>query len=108
MKCCISPIKTLPQVRAKLVNPTIEVGGRAITFPTELESGSYLEYRSASSCKVYDAKGAMVRAVTPLGSAPRIEAGANAVKFTCDIAKGLNARANITIISQGEQVIGKP
>jgi hypothetical protein len=108
VKCYLSPVKALPHVKAKLVNPAIEVGGKVITFPTELESGSYLEFRSGSDCRVYDAKGALIREVTPLGDAPQLEAGENAAKFTCNITKGFNARANITIISQGEQVIGKP
>ena len=108
VKCYLSPIKILPHAKAKLVNPTIQVGGKAITFPTELESGSYLELRSRNDCKVYDAKGALIREVTPMGEAPQLEAGENAIKFRCMVAQGLSARANVTIISQGDQVIGRP
>ena len=34
VKCYLSPVKTLPHVRAKLVNPSIKIGDHTITFPT--------------------------------------------------------------------------
>jgi hypothetical protein len=108
VKCYLSPIKILPHVKAKLVNPSIEVNGKIITFPTELESGSFLEFRSSNNCKVYDAKGALLREVTPLGDAPQLEAGENAIKFNCNVPEGISARANVTIISQADQLIGTP
>jgi hypothetical protein len=108
VKCYLSPIKVLPHVKAKLASPSIEVGGKIITFPTELESGSYLEFRSPNSCKVYDTKGALIREVTPLGEAPRLEAGENGVAFNCTVMKGISARANVTIITQGDRPIGAP
>jgi hypothetical protein len=108
VQCYLSPIKSLPHVKARLKNPAIEVGGRLITFPVELESGRYLEFHSARDCKVYDANGALVREVTPLGAVPELAAGENTVKFNCQVNDGLNARANVTIISQAEQAIGRP
>ncbi len=35
VKCYLSPVKTLPHVRAKLVNPSIRIGDHTITFPTK-------------------------------------------------------------------------
>ena len=46
VKCYLSPVKALPHVKAKLVNPSIKIGDHTITFPTRLPSGSYLEFRS--------------------------------------------------------------
>ena len=57
VRCYLSPIKALPHVKAQLTNPSIAIGGQTISFPTTLESGCYLEYRSGKDCKVYDAKG---------------------------------------------------
>jgi hypothetical protein len=105
--CYLSPIKVLPHAKTKLVNPAIEMGGKTITFPTRLESGSHLEFRSMNDCKIYDARGALVGEVKPEGKIPKLETGNNEVKFSCNVATGVSARANVTIISQGDKVIGK-
>ena len=86
-----SPIKALPNIKAKLVNPSVEIGGQTITFSTTLESGSYLEFRYRNDCKVYDAKGALISELKHFGQIPELEAGANAVKFGCCIAKGFSS-----------------
>jgi len=31
----------------------VTMGGKKLTFPIELESGQYLEFRSLTDCKVY-------------------------------------------------------
>lgn len=105
VQCYLSPIKALPHLKAKLVNPSIRIGGHQITFPTTLESGNYLEFRSLTDCKVYDAKGELVAEIKPQGDIPQLEAGSNLVGFSCNVAEGLNARANVTIINQGDQLV---
>lgn len=107
VKCYLSPVKALPHVRAKLANPSIEIGDRKITFPTTLRSGSYLEFRSTNDCKVYDAKGELVGEVVPEGNLPNLDAGHNAVQFVCDVPEGGSSRANVTIITQHDQCIGE-
>jgi hypothetical protein len=107
VKCYLSPIKALPHVKAKLVNPAIAIGGQTITFPTMLESGSYLEFRSQTDCKVYDAKGELIGEIKPQGNIPQLEAGSNVVQFSCNVPPGVNARANVTIISQDEKCVGE-
>jgi hypothetical protein len=106
VKCYVSPIKALPHLKVKLVNPSISIGDQTISFPITLESGSYLEFRSARDCKVYDAKGALVREVVPLGNIPQLDTGINVIEFACDRPGG-SARANVTIISQDEKCIGE-
>jgi hypothetical protein len=108
VRCLLSPVKILPHVKARLVNPSVEVGGRTIVFPVELESGSYLEFRSWEDCKVYDAKGAFVRDVTPKGESPLATAGANTVRFNCRVTGATTPRANVTIITQGDHPVGAP
>lgn len=105
--CYISPIRALPTMKAKLRNPAITLGGKTITFPVEIESGQYLEFRSASDCKLYGPTGEMLGDVTPQGDAPLLERGDNTVKFACEPPAGLNPRANISVISHGEFVSGK-
>jgi hypothetical protein len=101
--CYISPIKALPLVNAKLVNPRVTIGGRSITFPVTMETGTYLEFRSISDCKLYDPQGKLIQEVKPEGEAPTLVAGANKVGFECEApAQGPNPRAYVTIISQGE------
>lgn len=96
----LSPIKALPLVSGKLVNPKITVGGRAITFPVEIESGCYLEFNSMTDCKLYGPQGALIRDVKPEGDAPVLERGDNAVSFDCTGLPGINPRARVTVISE--------
>ena len=107
VKCYLSAVKALPHVKASLVNPMIRIGGRQITFPTTLASGSYLEFRSLEDCKVYDAKGELIEEIKPQGDIPQLEAGNNLVEFSCNAAEGVSARANVTIISQDDKLIDK-
>jgi hypothetical protein len=105
VKCYLSPIKALAHVTAKLANPSIRLGNQTITFPITLESGSYLEFFSVNDCKVYDSKGELIRELKPQGNTPQLEAGSNVVQFSCNVPDGIGARANVTIISQGERVV---
>ena len=43
VRCYISPIKALPERKARLVNPTVNVNGGKIVFPVVLESGQYID-----------------------------------------------------------------
>ena len=42
--CYLSPIKALPLVATKLINPSVRVGDVQLTFPVEIDSGYYLEF----------------------------------------------------------------
>jgi hypothetical protein len=101
--CYLSPIKALPLVEATLINPSLTIGGRTITFPVEIGSGCYLEFRSMSDCKLYNREGELVREVQPQGEAPTLAPGENEVLLGAEVAPaGVNARAYVTVISQGE------
>ena len=102
----LSPIKALPLVSGKLVNPTVTIGGKTITFPVEIESGCYLEFNSMADCKLYNPQGALIREVKPEGDAPVLGAGENTVTFAATTAAGASPRARVTIISQGEPLMG--
>jgi len=102
--CYLSPIRALPTVKAKLRNPSVTLGGKTITFPVEMESGQYLEFRSRTDCKLYGPAGEMLGDVTPQGDAPVLESGDNQVRFTCEPPAGLNPRARVSVISHGELI----
>ncbi len=100
--CYISPIKAIPLVKARLVNPAITVGGKTITFPVELESGCYIEFKSLADCRLYDPTGKLIRELEPQGEVPTLTAGENQVTFTCDSPQDYNPRAIVTVITSGE------
>lgn len=102
VECYLSPIKALPLKNVKLGNPAITVGGKTIAFPVEIESGYYLEFRSMSDCKLFGPKGELLCEVKPEGALPILESGDNQVEFTCEVPGDVSARANVTVISEGE------
>lgn len=99
--CYLSPIKALPLVKTKLTNPTISLGGATITFPVEIDSGSYLEFTSMSDCKLYGPKGELIREVIPHGQVPTLEPGENEIRFRYEGPAGVNPRARVTVIGRG-------
>ena len=102
VSCYLSPIKALPLVKAKLSNPVVTVNGRTLKFPTQIESGCCLEFRSLADCKLYGPDMELLAEVKPEGDVPFLEEGGNEVSFTCDAPAGINPRANVTMISRGE------
>lgn len=100
--CFLSPIRAMPLVGIKLAQPVVTVNGAKIRFPVEIESGCYLEFASAGDCKLYGPKGELLCEVKPEGPAPVIVQGENKIQFTCGVPEGVNARANVTIITEGE------
>jgi hypothetical protein len=99
--CYLSPIRALPLVKTKLINPALRIGEREIVFPVEIESGCYLEFDGASAGKLYGPQGELLREVASQGEVPVLEPGANEVRFRCDSPAGVRARARVTIISAG-------
>ena len=100
--CYLSPIRALPTVTAKLRNPAVSVGGKRIVFPVEIESGSYLEFRSLTDCKLYGPKGELLADVQPQGEVPVLEPGDNHVTLQCDLPAGPTPRAHIWLFTQGD------
>ena len=100
--CYLSPIKALPVVTNTLRNPTVTIGDRSITFPVEMESGTYLEFNSLEDCKLYGPKGELLAEVQPQGTVPGLQAGENNVEFHAGCTEGLNPRARVVLISRGE------
>jgi len=103
--CYLSPIKALPVMKATLRNPAVTIGGATITFPVEMESGSYLEFRSMTDCKLYDPTGRLIADVRPQGAVPALATGENKVAFACEPpVNGVSPRAHVTVITDGNVV----
>jgi hypothetical protein len=100
--CCLSPVKALPLVKTRLRNPKVMLGGKSLAFPTEIETGCYLEFRSVSDCKLYGPKGELLSEVKPEGEVPALESGDNPMEFQCEALPGVSPRAYLTTISRGE------
>ena len=98
----ISPIRSLPTRRASLVNPSLEIGGSKVTFPVTVESGQYIELESMDDCVLYDERGDLVRRFRPQADRlPTLAEGHSAVRFDSERPEGLNARAEVTVITLG-------
>jgi hypothetical protein len=104
----LGPIVALATSPAKLRNPSVTIAGRTIAFPVDLETGSYLEYRSATDCKLYGRNGDFVRSIAPRGDAPIVAPGANRIELHCDPADGPAPRATVTVIARGRPIAVGP
>ena len=98
----LSPVKALPLTKVKLVNPKLTVGGETITFPVEIESSNYLEFRAMDDCKLYGSDGALLAEVKPEGRVPQLAPGANPIAIECTTSTGANPRAYVTVMTKGE------
>ena len=99
--CYLGPIRALPLVASKLINPTVTVGDQTITFGVEIPSGHYLEFDGKTTATLYGPQGQVIREVTPQGKTPRLATGSNEARFQCDTPPGVRPRANVTVISHG-------
>jgi hypothetical protein len=99
VKVGIGTIKAIPLCKRKLVNPSVTIGEDSLTFPVELQSGSYLEYLGPDNCRVYDARGERISDVVPTGQTPLLEHGENLCAFG---QAGEPVPARATVITYGE------
>jgi hypothetical protein len=101
-KCIIGPIKAMPMVACTVKNPVVTVNGKAITFPVEMQSGSYLEFNTVNDCVLYGSKGEMLAKVMPDGPIPVLSAGENQVRFSCEAVDGPAPRVKLTVIAHSK------
>lgn len=102
VNCTLGPVKAIPTISGIIENPSIEIGEEKIIFPVKMESGMYLEFLSHSDCKLYGSKGELLQEVIPIGKNPNLVNGKNDILFSCKESKGINARAQVTIIGEGK------
>lgn len=104
MSCLISPIRMLPIVAIKIINPALELNGRKVFFPVTLPSGGYLEFDGHGEARVYDERGKLLQTLPAQGEVPELKAGANLVHFTCEpeVPSGVHPRVKVTVIAAGD------
>jgi hypothetical protein len=105
VKCYLSPIKALPHIKAKLVNPSVTVNGSTLHFPVEVKSGYYLEFHSMHDCKLYNSQGELISQITPQGEVPFLQTGDNQIQYNCTVSPAARARANVTVITHSDTVL---
>jgi hypothetical protein len=103
--CHLSAVKALPLSKSVLRRPSVTLAGKTVLYPTDLESGSYLEAISPTDCKVYGPNGQLLREVQPEGDFPVLEAGGNQLSFSCESTTHLHPRAKVTVISEGPALV---
>ncbi|NOY79522.1 MAG: hypothetical protein GXP31_00815 [Kiritimatiellaeota bacterium] len=91
----ISPVRALPVVRNVLRRPRLTVNGRSVVIPTELASGTVLEW-NAAGCTVFGPKGEVLDRPAASGADLCIGTGENRVEFDCEGAAA-RPRARVTL-----------
>jgi hypothetical protein len=99
--CLISPVKALQMVPVLVENPSVTIGSEKILFQVKMEPGMYLEFKSASDCKLFGKKGEFIKDVSFEGTIPTIRDGENKISFNCKSEGGINPRVQVTVISEG-------
>jgi hypothetical protein len=103
VSCQVGVIKALPMIEGTVLNPSINIGEKKITFPVRMRSGMFLEFNSLSDCKLYGAKGELIEEVHPIGAIPDVESGDNRVIFSSERTEGRGTpRTMVTIIEEGK------
>ena len=103
VECLLSPVKALPLLEQKMVNPVLSVNGHAVVFPIELLPGQYLECCN-NDCRLFDKNGDFLGDVTPSNPLPVLQTGDNDLLFNCQPAPA-RTRAWINIFSQDDQLL---
>jgi hypothetical protein len=103
-KCRIGAIHALPLVAEQVKNPTITIGGKTLTLPVDLASGSWIECNGPDGCAVYGSRGEPLGKVTPRGEWPVLPAGVAPLQFSCEASKAATPRARVTVFSRGKEL----
>jgi hypothetical protein len=105
VKTLIGPVKALPIVSTTIVNPSIMIGNEKIVFPVSMGSGMYLEFKSATDCKLYGPKGEFIKNVQVQGKIPTLRTGENQISFGAEPNSGVKPRVQLTIITEGKPLL---
>lgn len=101
VKTIIGPVKALPLVETTITNPSVRIGDKTIVFPVTIRPGMYIEFFSEKDCKLYGAKGELIREIQISGEIPLLKAGDNEVEFSCETKEAVNPRVQVTVIGEG-------
>ena len=71
----LRPVRALPLLTGKLVNPRLAIGQSVLDFPAEISSGRYLEVNRAGTAQLYGPAGEPLGSVVPTGELGKLRAG---------------------------------
>jgi hypothetical protein len=103
-RCRLGPVHALPLRSGLVKNPSLTAGGRTITFPVELASGSWIECNGPDDCASYGPRGEPLGKVAPRGDWPALNAGVVPLQFSCDPSLSPKPRARVTVFSRGAEL----
>ncbi len=103
--CVIGAVHALPLAKGKVVRPSLNVGGSAVTFPVELETGQYLEWDTAGPAIVYGPKGERIAEIEPEGERADLAPGETPVVFSSETEGNLRPRVRVTVFTQGDALL---
>jgi len=101
VSCWLGPVKALQMIPGFVENPSVTIDGKTLVFPVRMESGMYLEFRSADDCKLYASSGKLLVEVKPEGAVPTLRKDKNEITFSGGGSKEFNTRLQVTVISEG-------
>ena len=101
-RCRLGPVKALPMVHGTVKNPTITLNGTAVELPAEMTSGCWVEMDGSGAGTLYGSKGERLQPVVPGGPWPALQAGDNAVQFSCSPGPGPSPRVKVIVFCRGE------
>ncbi len=98
----IRPVRALPLLPGKVVNPRLTVGNAAVELPVEIASGRYLEISPAGEVQLYGPAGEPLDKIEASGAIPPLQPGDNTLEFHCSGPPTPAPRARVTISTRGE------
>ena len=101
VSCLFGPVKAIPMAPVKIENPSVAINGQKITFPVTMDTGMFLELKSATDCKLYSPSGKVIQEVVPGGNVPVLKSGANELSFSAQTADKVSTRVQVTVSAEG-------
>ncbi len=98
----ISPIMALPVRTAELKNPSLTLNGQVVVIPFTIKSGDFIELEPSGRCAHYKDNGDLIERTRIREKWPVLQAGGNAIEFSCERPQGVSGRAEVTINSFGK------
>ena len=100
-------VKALELKEYSLVNPTLIIDGKRLTFPVEIPSGHYLEWDpqcgTPNEARVLTPNGEVIAAAAPEGDFTELPAGASEIRWESGVSADASFRAKLTV-----RVLGEP
>ncbi len=102
----LGPIRALPTAAIRLDDPRVVINGEAVALPV-LHSGSRVEVDPDGAWRLYDRRYELLERGRLDAAMPVLAAGLSTLEFSCRTEDDRTARAEATVITEGEPVRGR-